>query len=216
MASRFIPRGFPERDPLRLLRVDGQAEAPKPLGQYFHDSPCIAFQRAADDEIVGKTYQEALTFHSRPCHFDEPIIQHVVEEDICQHWGDHAALRRTRLRMAPYALVHDAGIKPLSNQAYYASIVNTDLDPLSQPGTIDVVEEATDVCIHYPADLSSPRTAGEAPSTRDGVGDPAGSHERSHRNLAHRWLLATSPQPAGRSCPRTLAYLSDASFRLPS
>src|SRR5215510_1973711 len=49
----------------RFLRMNGEAEARKPLRQDLHHPAGVGFQRAADDEIIGKPRQKAPALHPR-------------------------------------------------------------------------------------------------------------------------------------------------------
>jgi hypothetical protein len=62
--------------------MNGEAEASKPLRQDFHHPAGVGFQRAADDEIIGKTRQKALALHPGLDVFDKPFVQDMRQEYI--------------------------------------------------------------------------------------------------------------------------------------
>jgi hypothetical protein len=51
--------GRPEHDQRRLLKMHGQANAGKPLGQHGHDLPGARFPLTANAEVIAKASQEA-------------------------------------------------------------------------------------------------------------------------------------------------------------
>ena len=66
---------LPERNQRRLRRMDGQAEAGKPLGQHRHDLAGVRFQFAADDKVIGKADQEASSLQAWLYLLLKPFIQ---------------------------------------------------------------------------------------------------------------------------------------------
>ncbi len=64
--------------------MDGQAELLEALRQDFRYPFGVVFPLAADDEVVGKPYDEAPAPHLRFDFSLKPVIQYMVEIDIRQ------------------------------------------------------------------------------------------------------------------------------------
>ena len=62
--------------------MDGQAVAGEPLGQHRHDPVGVRFQRAADDNIIGKADQEASALQAWLDLMLKPCIEDLMEKDI--------------------------------------------------------------------------------------------------------------------------------------
>src|SRR5207245_10720421 len=65
-------------DQHRLFGMNGQTETTEPFRQDRHDPVGVCFLLEADDEIIGKTRQEAPTFHPRP--YGSPIFNAVQQK----------------------------------------------------------------------------------------------------------------------------------------
>jgi hypothetical protein len=61
---------------------------PEALRQYVRDAPCNVLILKADDEIVGKSYQETMPAHPWLDFGLNPDIQHMVEIDVRQQGAD--------------------------------------------------------------------------------------------------------------------------------
>src|SRR6266702_1605554 len=61
-------------DQHRLFGMNGQTETTEPFRQDLHDPVGVCFLLEADDEIIGKTRQEAPTFHPRLTVLDNPFV----------------------------------------------------------------------------------------------------------------------------------------------
>ena len=64
--------------------MDGQAVALEALRQDFRYPLGVVFALAADNEVVGKSYDEAPAPHPRFYFSFKPVIQYMVEVDISQ------------------------------------------------------------------------------------------------------------------------------------
>ncbi len=73
---------LPEVHQRRLLRMNGQIEAIKPLRKNFHDLPGIFFPLAPDYEIIGETNQETPALDPRLYFLFIPLVQHMMQENV--------------------------------------------------------------------------------------------------------------------------------------
>jgi hypothetical protein len=64
--------------------MNTQAKAGTPLWEYRPDLLRLRFQLAADDQVIGKTAQEAAALQSGLYLALEPFLQHMLEEYIGQ------------------------------------------------------------------------------------------------------------------------------------
>ena len=76
---------FPEVHQRRLLRMNGQIEAIKPLRKHFHYLAGVFFLFAANNKIIGKPDQEASAFKPWSYFFYIPLIQHMMQKDVTQY-----------------------------------------------------------------------------------------------------------------------------------
>src|SRR5215471_11617892 len=140
----------------RFLRMNGEAEASKPLRQDLHHPAGVGFQRAADDEIIGKTCQKAPALHPGLHVFDKPFVQDMMQEYIGEHGRTDSALWRPLVGVHQRARLQYARVQPLANQSEYSSILDPLLDKRPQMAPVQVVEKSTDIRIDYPVDVQRP------------------------------------------------------------
>ena len=76
---------FSERDHHRLLRMDGQTEAGKPLREHRHHPSGVRFPLAANDKIIRKTREKTSALQARLDHVLKPLIQDMMEKYIGQY-----------------------------------------------------------------------------------------------------------------------------------
>ena len=100
---------------------------------------------------------------------------------------DHGSLRRSYLCLRPLTIFRYPGLHPFLDQAKYPVIHHAMLDKLQHPFVIQVIEEATNVCIEHPVH-SLPLNA--------------------HRQRIQRLMrAATRPEPVGKAFEVDLIYL---------
>src|SRR4051794_38163347 len=81
----------------------------------------------------------------------EPIVQHIVQENIREHRADHPPLRRPRVRVRDAPVLEDARVEPLADQSSQNSIPYPTLEKIPQMAVVDRIEEFTNVHVHDPA-----------------------------------------------------------------
>jgi hypothetical protein len=136
--------------------MHGEAEASKPLRQDRHHPAGVGLQRAADDEILGKTRQQALALHPGLDVCDKPSVQDMMQEYIGEHGQNDPALWRTLVGVYQRSHLQHARGQPLANQSEYSSIIDPLLDKLPQIAPVQVVEKSTDIRVAYPVDVHLP------------------------------------------------------------
>ena len=119
---------------------------------------------AANDEIIGKPYDEAVPFHPWLDLFHEPIIQYMVEIDVRQHRGNDPALRRSFLAVADYLSFHYSRIQPFPYEPHQPTIIDSLLQDLPKPFLVKVVEKSCYVCVYQPLDAIPSYTSLGVPS----------------------------------------------------
>src|SRR5215471_10069928 len=75
-----------EVDEARLVRMQLEAEPAKPFPQHAHDPLGIVVGLEGHHEIISEPYQGCLPPHAWSHHVLEPLIQHMVQENIREHW----------------------------------------------------------------------------------------------------------------------------------
>ena len=85
ISSILLRVRLPEVYQRRLLRMNGQIEAIKPLRKNFHNFPGIFFPFTTDDEIIGKTNQETPALEPWFYFLFIPLVQHMMQEDVTYH-----------------------------------------------------------------------------------------------------------------------------------
>jgi len=102
------------------------------------------------DSVVGEPYDAASPAQTRNHHVLEPLVQHIVQEDVRQQRGNDPALRRSFPRDGHDAVLEDFRAQPFVDQAPNHAI----LDPLVQGRpelpVVDRPEVIRDVQIENP------------------------------------------------------------------
>jgi hypothetical protein len=62
--------------------VERQSVATDALAQHFEDSPAIEEILEHHDEVVAVAHERVLPFHARPDVDRDPLVQHVVQENV--------------------------------------------------------------------------------------------------------------------------------------
>src|SRR5271157_1297447 len=106
----------------RLLRVDRQAVLAHPLGQHLQDPSGVIFSGYPDHEVVRVANQEGFSFQTRAHVLLEPFVQHIVQDDIGQERGDHAALGRTLFRDGEYPFIEYPGAEGRDPKSVHAAL----------------------------------------------------------------------------------------------
>jgi hypothetical protein len=75
-----------EVDEARLVRMQLEAEPAKPFPQHVHNPLGIVVGLESHHEIISEPYQGRLPPHAWSHHVLEPLIQHMVQENIREHW----------------------------------------------------------------------------------------------------------------------------------
>jgi hypothetical protein len=75
-----------EVEETRLVRVQLKAEPAKPLPQHVHDPLGVLVVLKGHHEVIGKPYQARLPLHAWSHHVLKPLVQHMVQENVREHW----------------------------------------------------------------------------------------------------------------------------------
>lgn len=130
-----------EPDQPRLLRVDRQAVLAHPPGQDVHDPSGVVFSGHPDHEVVRIANQERLSFQARANLRLEPVVEHVVQDDIGQERTDHSALRSAGLGARESPILQHPRVEPLADQAQDHPVAHPTLEELPEMAVVDRVEE---------------------------------------------------------------------------
>ena len=84
----------------------------KTLVQYCQDAFGIDNDIERHDRIVGETDKGACSFEARPHLAFEPVIQHMVQEDVRETGRDHAALRGALSRTVQETAFNGSCLQP--------------------------------------------------------------------------------------------------------
>ena len=80
----------------------------------------------------------------------DPEVENVVQEDVGEERADTRPLRRSPVRLVPYAALQDPGPQPPPDKTVDAWGGDPVRDHSPQPRVVDRVEEAADVRIEHP------------------------------------------------------------------
>ena len=75
-----------EVDEVRLVRMQREAEPTKPLPQNVHDPLGVVVGFKGHHEVISKPHQGRLSPQAWSHHILEPFVQHMVQENIRDHW----------------------------------------------------------------------------------------------------------------------------------
>ena len=88
-ATAFRPRT--EADQSRLVRVNRQTMLREPLREQFQNPAGVRLAGEAQNKIIRKADQEHTASQLRLHLLLDPFIQHIVQINVCEQRGDHAA-----------------------------------------------------------------------------------------------------------------------------
>jgi len=75
-----------EVDEVRLVRVQRKAEPAKPFPQHLHNPLGVLIGLKGHHEVVGESYKSRLPFQAWLHLALEPCVQHIVQENVREHW----------------------------------------------------------------------------------------------------------------------------------
>src|SRR5262249_34880373 len=75
---------WPERHQLCFVRVYRQAVLLHAPGKHVHHAPCIVFSLKANNKVVRIADEEGAPSQARFHIPFEPLVEHLVQEDVCQ------------------------------------------------------------------------------------------------------------------------------------
>jgi hypothetical protein len=75
-----------EVDEARLVRMQLEAEPTKPFPQHIHDPLGVVVGLEGHHEIISEPYQGRLPPHAWSHLVLEPFVQHMVQENVREHW----------------------------------------------------------------------------------------------------------------------------------
>src|ERR1700721_782871 len=84
----------PEVYEASLGRMEPKPVPAQSLAQQFRHSLAGPMVLKGHHRVVSVSNQLAPPFESRSCHFLEPLVQHIVQVDVRERWGDNATLVR--------------------------------------------------------------------------------------------------------------------------
>ena len=85
----------------RLGLVEREPVSTETFAQHVKQPLAAVAVFEGDDKIVGESHKLAVSAQARPRHFLEPIIQHVVQEDVGEHRRDHVRNRGAGFMVRP-------------------------------------------------------------------------------------------------------------------
>ena len=142
-----------ESDQAGLFRMKLQRESLKPLAQCLGEAFCLVRMLKADDEIVGPSNDDDITFRMALSPVLCPQIEHIVEIDVGEQRRNRRPLRGPFLARRPYSPFEYSGLQPLSDESEHPPIGDTMLEESHHPIVINSVEVSRNIRIEYPADL---------------------------------------------------------------
>jgi hypothetical protein len=117
----------------RFVGVQFQVEAPEALHQLPLKLLGIGATLESDNNIVGKTHDDNFSVPFLPPPLVGPKVEHVMQIDVRQQWGDASPLGRSLLCPRQLSIFQHARVQPFSDVAYDALVRDSVLDELDQP-----------------------------------------------------------------------------------
>src|SRR4051794_13973278 len=97
--------------------------------------------------VVRVARQERSPLQARSDLALEPVVQHVVQEQIRKDGADHPALWRPRRRVRDASVFQDPRVEPLADQSKQHAVSDPTLEKVAEVAVVDRVEELTNVHI---------------------------------------------------------------------
>lgn len=132
LPTRFSPlvRKATELDQTRFALVKFQAKLGASLPEFLQAGYRFGLTLETDHEVVSITdYHHIVATVLFPPPID-PQVEHVMQVNVGQEWGNYRPLWRPYGCLRPLALFHDPGVKPFADQAKNASISDSMLQKL--------------------------------------------------------------------------------------
>ena len=112
----------------RLGLVEREPVSTETFAQHIKQPLAVVAVFEGDDKIVGESHQLAVSAQARPRHFLEPLIQHVVQEDVGEHRRDYPALGSAGDRPVHGPLFEHPRFQPFVNHAPYDAVLNPQVE----------------------------------------------------------------------------------------
>ena len=107
-----LPHGA-EVDEARLVGMEREPEPAKALFQHFHDPLSVVVVLERHHKVVGKPNKGTGSRHAGLHLALEPLVQHMMQENVRQHRRDDTALRGSFGRQLQKAVFQDPCFQPL-------------------------------------------------------------------------------------------------------
>ena len=150
---RMTPVGAfePEVYEACLGRMELKAIPAEPLAQHVQQSLAGRVVLKGNHRIIGISNQQASAMEPRSHRALEPFVQHMVQVDVREQWGDHAALGRSDSRPAQDTLFKHPRLKPFVDHPSDNAVRDSLIEESAQVRVVDGVEVFRDVDVHHPA-----------------------------------------------------------------
>ncbi len=148
-ATPLVPvPGRPKGEAAGLLRVEGQAECPKPFSENTPHVGRIVLVLEAQDEVVRIADERAVRFEVRTHLAFEPHVEGMVQVHVPEERGQARPLSSPFRRFEDSRPVEDANMQALPDEPHQPLVGDPVAEHLHQHLAVDVVEEGHDVCLH--------------------------------------------------------------------
>ena len=127
-----------------FLGMQFQVERLKSFLKFFEKLLGLISILEADHEVICKTYDHNITARLPLSPLVSPQVEHVVQVNIRQQWGNTAPLRRAFLHLGPLPILQHACVQPLFDVTNDALIRNPMLDKFQQPFVVYGIERPYD------------------------------------------------------------------------
>ena len=140
--SGCVPSGpRAEVDEARLVRMEREPIASKPLPQHFQHPFAVVVVLEGHHEVIGEPHQGTRPRHARLHLALEPFVQHVMQEDVREQRRDDPALRRALRRRPQEPVFQNSRLQPFVDHPTDHAV----RDPLVEECTQLVVRDRVEV-----------------------------------------------------------------------
>ena len=112
----------------RLGLMERESVSAEKFAQHVKQPLAAVAVFESDDKVVGESHQPAVSAQARPRHFLEPLVQHMVQEDVGKHRRDYPTLGSAGDRPVHDSLFEHPRFQPFVNHAPYDAVLDPQVE----------------------------------------------------------------------------------------
>src|SRR5215469_1499076 len=155
--SRVLRSPWAEVDEARLVRVEGESITCEPLAQHRQHAFGIDNVVERHQRVIGKPDKDALPSKTRFHLILEPLVQHMVQEDVRETGRDYTPLRGALGRVAQETVFHGSCFQPFIDHPSDDAVCDSLVKERSKVRVGNRIEILAYINIEYPIKTLGPQ-----------------------------------------------------------